>query len=370
MRCTKAVINIDNFLHNLREIKKIAGKNRKVCIAAKADGYGHGALPLSRAALESSLADCLGVAAVSEAVSLREGGIKAGIFLFSLADAEEIKDFFDYDITPFTADIGYLTDIEKEAKKRNCVKTVHLKIDTGMKRIGCTVSEAPSIAEFIAESKNLSLGGVCTHFPVSDSADAEFTRHQVSVFRKAVDAIREKGINPGIVHAANSGAILQHPDSLFDMVRPGIIIYGSYPDPETEKTISLKPVMSFESKVLFIKKVKKGEKVSYGLTWEAKEDTCIATIPAGYADGYNRLLSNRGSVEIRGKLYPVAGRVCMDQFMVDAGSNCSLEKGEKAILFGGDSAVSAESVAGLCGTIPYEIYCNISRRVPRVLLQQ
>lgn len=369
MRVTKALISEDNFLYNLRNIREKTGKHRKICIAVKADAYGHGAAALAGRAVETASADYLGVAAVSEGAALREKGLKAPILLFSLASSGETGELFDFDITPFTADISYLNDIAKEAQKRRVRKTVHLKIDTGMRRIGCRPEEAPLIAEFISENKNLKLGGICTHFPVSDTRDREFTENQIALFKNTVDKIREKKIDTGLVHAANSGAILQYPEAWFDMVRPGIILYGSYPDTETEKTFDIKPVMTFESSVLFIKKVKKGDRVSYGLTWEAKEDTFIATIPAGYADGYNRLLSSRGKVEINGSLYPVAGRVCMDQFMVDIGNNSSIKTGDKVILFGGNSAVSGDSVAQLCGTIPYEIYCNINKRVPRIIVQ-
>ncbi|MDX9800652.1 MAG: alanine racemase [Spirochaetia bacterium] len=366
MRTTKAIISTGNFLYNLNNIKERTGKNRKICIAVKADAYGHGAAALAGKAIETGSADCLGVAAVSEGAQLREKGIKAPVMLFSLASSGEIGELFDFDITPFTADTSYLSDIAKEAHKRGVKKTVHLKVDTGMRRIGCRPEDAPSIAQFIAENKNLDLGGVCTHFPVSDSREREFTENQIALFKNTVDKIREKKIAAGLIHAANSGAILQYPDAFFDMVRPGIILYGSYPDTETEKTFKIKPVMTFESAVIFIKKIKKGERVSYGLTWEAKDDTFIATIPAGYADGYNRLLSSRGIVEIKGKTYPVAGRVCMDQFMVDLGKNHNIETGDTVTLFGGESSVSGDFVAQLCGTIPYEIYCNINKRVPRI----
>ena len=371
MRSTKTIINVDNFLNNLKNIKKRIGRERKICIAVKADGYGHGADVLSKAAFSSGYADYAGVAAISEGVQLRESGIKEDIFLFSLALSEEVPELFDYNITPFIADISYLSDIAREAAKRNIVKTVHLKIDTGMNRIGCRPEDGIKIAQSIAENKNLKLGGICTHFPVSDTAspsDREFTLNQIKIFDSVVKSIKEKKIETGIIHAANSGAILNYPESFFDMVRPGIMLYGSYPDASSEKSVEIKPVMTFESRVVFIKKIKKGEKVSYGLTWEAEEDTFMATVPAGYADGYSRLLSNKGKVEIKGKLYPVAGRVCMDQMLIDIGGNQNIEVGDKVILFGGDSSVTCDSVAKLCGTISYEVYCNINKRVPRVCI--
>ena len=371
MRSTKAIINIDNFLYNLKNIKKRIGKERKICMAIKADGYGHGAAALVKAAFSSGYADYAGIAAISEGLELRESGIKEDILLLSLASGDEVPELFDYNITPFTANISYLSDIAKEAAKRNSVKTVHLKIDTGMNRIGCKPEDGVKIAQFIAENKNLRLGGICTHLPVSDtsnSSDKEFTLNQIKIFNSVIKNIKEKKIETGIIHAANSGGILQYPESFFDMARPGIILYGSYPDSSAEKAVEIKPVMTFESKVIFIKKIKKGEKVSYGLTWKANEDTFIATVPAGYADGYNRLLSNKGKVEIKGKIYPVAGRVCMDQMLVDIGNNHNIETGDRVILFGGDSSITCESVAEICNTIPYELYCNINKRVPRIYI--
>ncbi|MCL2792015.1 MAG: alanine racemase [Spirochaetaceae bacterium] len=369
MRSTKVIININNFLDNLKNIKKRIGKEIKICMALKADGYGHGAEALSKAAFSSGYADYAGIAAISEGVQLRESGIKEDILLLSLALGEEVPELFDYNITPFTADISYLSDIAKEAAKRNSVKTVHLKIDTGMNRIGCRPEDGVKIAQFIAENKNLKLGGICTHFPVSDtlnSSDKEFTLNQIKILNYVVKNIREKKIEPGIIHAANSGGILHYPESYFNMVRPGIILFGSYPDASSEKNIEIKPVMTFESRVVFIKKIKKGEKASYGLTWEANEDTFIATIPVGYADGYNRLLSNKGKVEIKGKIYSVAGRVCMDQTLINIGSSHNIEVGDKVILFGGGSSITCDSVAKLCDTISYELYCNINKRVPRI----
>lgn len=380
---TNVIINIDNFLFNLEKIKERVGKERKICIAVKADAYGHGAFPLIKAALEENLTDFCGIATVGEGIILRNDGIKSNILLFSLVAPEDIPDIFNYSITPFTADISYIKKIETEAVARSVKKEIHLKIDTGMMRIGCRQEEALSLAQYIAESKNLTLGGICTHFPVSDSnakEDIDFTTYQIDLFRKTVDNIKNSGIDTGIIHAANSGAILRYPGSFFDMVRPGIIIYGSYPDAETaaeaEKVVKIKPVMSFESKITFIKKIKKGEKVSYGLTWHAKEDTWIATIAAGYADGYNRHLSNKGKVEIENNIYTVAGRICMDQFLVDLGPYCGkkgeepIKTGDRAVLYGGTGDSSCQSAAQLCGTIPYELYCSINKRVPRIYFRK
>ena len=190
---------------------------------------------------------------------------------------------------------------------------------------------------------------------------------QIKLFTDTVEAIKTRGIDPGILHTANSGAIIAHPDAHFDMVRPGICLYGYYPDQRMDKSAAdFKPVMELVSKIAFIKKVKKGTTISYGRTWTAPNDTWIGSVPAGYADGYNRLLSSKSEVLIKGKKYPVAGRVCMDQFMIDLGPDTDLELHDNIVLFGpNDGALDAAEIGALTGTIPYEVTCDINKRVPR-----
>jgi alanine racemase len=253
---------------------------------------------------------------------------------------------------------------------------VHLKVDTGMGRIGCRPEEAAELARFIVEHKSLVLGGVATHLAVSDSAaedDIRYTKEQLRRFREAVDSIRNAGIDPGIVHAANTGAVCFHDDAFFDMVRPGILLYGYAPAGTLEPVGSLpavKPVMEFVSRIVFIKQVRRGETVSYGRTWTADRDTMVATIPAGYGDGLPRRLGtkvpcNDFQVFIRNRWYPLIGRICMDQFMVDLGPNTDIKRWEEVTIFGGD-ARSAADIAAQLGTISYEIVCGINKRVPRV----
>ncbi len=368
MRVTKAVINLENLAYNLSQIRDRIGPDRKICMAVKADGYGHGACRIAERGLKEG-AEFLGVAAVNEAVSLRGYGINAPVLLFSLCSINEIEDLFKYNITPFTASQSFLKELENTAEKKGIKKAVHLKIDTGMNRVGCKIEDSLEIARYIDKSRWLHLEGICTHFPVSDTVDRSFTEKQIERFKSAVERIKADSINPGIIHAANSGGIIQYEDSYFDMVRPGIILYGYSPDRSIEHKINLKHVMSFESEILFTKKIRKGEKVSYGLTWEAERDTWIGTIPAGYADGVNRLLSSRGKVLIGEKLYPVAGRVCMDQFMVDLGPDSECKVNDRVVIFGYDSgSQGADDNADICGTISYEILCNISKRVERIYL--
>lgn len=368
-RATRALIHLDHIEHNLNCIRKLIGNQRKICVAVKADAYGHGAVEISQKALSWGV-DYLAVATVPEALILRKAGIKAPIILFSIASDEEIEQISEYGLTPFVADDKYVIKLSLEAAKRNITLNVHIKIDTGMGRIGVIPERAPDLAELIMSQEGLKLEGVCTHFPVSDSPatdDIAYTNEQIRIFSGAVAEIEARGIDPGIRHAANSGAIIAHPEAHFDMVRPGICLYGYYPDQRMDKnTADFKPVMEMVSRPAFIKKVKKGTSISYGRTWKAPEDTWIASIPAGYADGYNRLLSSKGQVEINGKLYPVAGRVCMDQFMIDLGPESNISEKDKVVLFGpGEKSPDAADIGDLIGTIPYEVTCDINKRVPR-----
>ncbi|MBB6482438.1 alanine racemase [Spirochaeta isovalerica] len=368
-RATRARIYLKNIDHNLDCIRKLIGPERKICTAVKADAYGHGAVEVSKRALEWGV-DFLAVATVSEAIILREAGIEAPIILFSIAMDREIEQIVSYNLTPFVADPVYTNRIHEEAVRQKKTINVHLKIDTGMGRIGVQPDEAVDLAGTIVRSAGMRLEGVCTHFPVSDSPereDIDFTREQIRIFNQAVESIRKRGIDPGIVHAANSGAIIAHPDAHFDMVRPGICLYGYYPDQRMDKSpADFKPVMELISRPAFIKKVKRGTSISYGRTWKAPADTWIASLPAGYADGYNRLLSSKAEVSIGGKRFPVAGRVCMDQFMIDLGPETDITVNVEVILFGpGQGSPDAAEIGGMTGTIPYEVTCAINKRVPR-----
>ncbi len=368
-RATRVTIHLKNINHNLNCIKTLIGDNKKICVAVKADAYGHGAVNVSKRALEWGV-DFLAVATVPEAIFLREAGISAPIILFSIALNAEIQQIVKYDLTPFVADSDYVKIIRNEAINQNKNINLHIKIDTGMGRIGVEPHKTAALAKLITESENIKLEGVCTHFPVSDSSvqeDIRFTENQIKLFKETVNTIKAEGIDPGILHTANSGAIIAHPDAHFDMVRPGICLYGYYPDQKMDKTTAdFKPVMEFKSKIVFLKKVTKGTSISYGRTWVAPEDTWIGTIPVGYADGYNRLLSSRAFVLIQGKRYPVAGRVCMDQFMVNLGPETDVNVFDDVILFGpAPEAPDASEIGEITGTIPYEVTCNINKRVPR-----
>ncbi|MBI9101479.1 MAG: alanine racemase [Spirochaetales bacterium] len=380
-RATKALIYTDNLRHNLKAVKSLIKAETKICGAVKADGYGHGAVEVSKILLAEGI-DCLGVSAVSEGGELREAGIKAPILLFGHADPDELAGICRWKLQPFAGTLSYIKSLEKAAEKTGKTLKIHLKVDTGMGRIGCPPAEAPEIGAYIQASPFLKLQGTCTHFPVSDSIskeDREFTAEQIHLFLHTVDEVRRAGVDPGLIHAANSGAVASWPDAHFDMVRPGIILYGYYPDPAMKRPRQLKPVMQLESSISFLKEIEAGKSVSYGRSWVSRKRSLIGTIPVGYADGYNRLLSNRAEVVIRGKRYPLAGRICMDQTMIDLGSPgdekfenrdySDITVGEKVILFGQDeSAPCAQELGMITGTIPYEVTCAVSKRVPRIYL--
>jgi alanine racemase len=363
MRATRTLIHIDRFCENLNVIGKIVGPGPAICVPVKADAYGHGAIPIARAALSAG-AKYLAVATVDEGAELRAAGIEAPILLLSLPLGEELPQVVACSLSPLIGDRDFVDQAAKAAGRAGKKLQVHLKIDTGMGRVGCRPEDAADMAAYIAGLPSLEYRGTATHLAVSDSdkpEDRAYTKQQLGLFRDAVADIRARGLDPGIVHAANSGAIAFHPDSYLDMVRPGIVLYGYGPVPE------VKPVMELVTNIVFTKRVKQGESVSYGRTWIAPRDTTVATVPVGYGDGLPRRLSGNFSVLIRDAFYPLAGRICMDQCMIDLGPDASVQRGEEVVIFGG-KALNAADIAERLGTIPYEITCDINKRVPRVYL--
>jgi alanine racemase len=347
-----------------------------VCAPVKADAYGHGAPEIARAALEAG-ASCLAAALVSEGAKLRENGLDAPILLLSQPLPCEIPEILHYRLCPLVSDGDFAFELARAAEAAGVRLPVHLKIDTGLGRLGCSPEEAPSLAARIEGLSPLELAGTATHLAVSDSADREdraYTEEQLVRFGKALDAMRSSGLDPGIVHAANSGGVMLHPESWFDMVRPGILLYGYDMTGAAGKTsgagvLCPEPVMELRTRIVLIRNVKKGESVSYGRIWRAPRDTVVAVIPAGYADGFPRLISGKNwEVGIRGRRYPLIGRVCMDQCMVDLGPDSNISRWEEVSVFGGNAPDAGELAAEI-GTIPYEITCNISSRVPRVYIE-
>jgi alanine racemase len=364
-----ARINLANIAFNYSQLKRQTGNRAKMLVAVKADAYGHGMLEVSKQ-LEKCKVDYLGVASVYEALALRKGKIKAPILVMGNVYARnQIKQAMNTQISLTVADLAGAKKINRSAAGNKKIK-VHIKIDTGMGRIGIWHETAFADILKICNMKNLSVEGLFTHFPSADT-DIEFTKKQLSIFETLINKLNQNKIKIPLIHAANSSAIFWLKTActgLFNMVRPGIMIYGMYPGPSMKKSLKLKPVLELKSRVAFLKIVEPGRTISYGRTYAIKTKTQIATVSIGYADGYVRALSNKAYVLIRGKLFPVVGRVCMDQIMVDVGLSSQVKVGDLVTLIGADKTkiISAEELASLCETIPYEITCGISSRVKRL----
>lgn len=372
MRATRAIIHLEHFKKNLEAIRQKIGPHPFICLPVKADAYGHGAVRIAIAALQMGV-KYLAVASVQEGIELRQAGIVAPILLFSLPIPEEIPDLVRYRLTPLVSDGEFCDEFARHVATTGECRPVHLKIDTGMGRIGCQTQEAPSLVQRIHATGVLRLEGTATHFAVADSLlpeDIQYTQKQIRAFKEAIERIRDRGYDPGILHAANSGAVVLHEESYFDMVRPGLLAYGYPPIKERAGSVPVRPVMELQSRVVFIKRVPRGTSISYGRTWQAPQDTTIITIPVGYADGLVRGLSGKFSVFIQGALYPQVGRICMDQCMVDVGPMATIQRWDVVSLFGGPPPCpSAADLAEQLGTIPYEITCGINKRVPRVYVE-
>lgn len=366
---THARIHLGHIRANLEGIRQAVGIGRKILIAVKANAYGHGTLEVSRMA-EACGIDWLGVATVPEGLQLREAGLRLPILKFSPTFPEEMGPAVAQRLTLAVCTRDNAEALEAVALASGVRAVAHLKVDTGMGRVGVSAEEAPALAAFIERHcPNLQLQGIFTHLPVSDEADPAFTQAQIARFKATVDAVEEVlSRKLDLVHCANSGAVLGHEPAWMDMVRPGIMIYGFYPDAGTPRTIPLRPGLSFLTRISFLKKVPAGTSIGYGRTWIAPEDTWIATIPAGYADGFNRLFSNRGRVLIQGQSFPIVGRVCMDQSMVNLGPATTITVGDEVVLIGrsGDQEITVDEWAQMLGTITYEVTCQINARVARI----
>ena len=334
--------------------------------AVKADGYGHGAVPVSRTALAAG-ADMLGVASVEEAIELRDAGIEAPILILGCSAPDSAAEIVEFDIAATVCDLASAHALAGEAARRRKKARVHIKVDTGMGRIGVPVEEALALAAAAADLPSLELEGIFTHFPSADERDKSFTEEQIRVFRNLLSELAASGIKPTFAHAANSGAVLDHPSAYFDMVRPGIMFYGLYPSPDSTRSVPLRPALTFKTRIAFLKEVPPGRTISYGRTFTTSRRTKVATIAVGYADGYSRFLSNKGEAAVRGKRAPVIGRVCMDQTMLDVTDVPGVQVGDEVVLLGGGyEFLTVEHVAEMLGTIPHEVVTSISKRVPRV----
>jgi len=332
----------------------------------KADGYGHGSVEVSRSALERG-ADCLGVALPEEGHHLRKAGIDVPILVLSVIQPGEAYKVVDSHLDQTVCSQELAEALDQEAGKASVRVNVHIKVDTGMGRIGVEPQDVCDFVRRIQRLKNLNLTGLFTHFASADQADKSFSRKQIEVFNRVVRELQLTGIEVPKKHMANSAGILDLPESYYDLVRPGIMIYGLYPSGEVSRSIELEPAMTLKTRISFLKTVPPGTPISYGRTFVTGKETKVATLPLGYGDGYSRLLSNRGEVLIHGHRAPLIGRVCMDMCMIDVSGVEPVNVGDEVVLFGED--LSVNEIAAKVGTINYEIVCAVGKRVPRIHVQ-
>ncbi len=354
---TFAEINLKALSHNLSVVRKKTG-NRNILAVVKANAYGHGAAEISKHLVKNGITH-LGVAFTGEAIQLREAGLKAPILVFF--DRNHIKECFEYNLTPVVFDLNTAKKFSREAGRRNRKIAIHIKADTGMGRLGFTLDKAPVEISRISSLKNIKIEGLMSHFSDADLQDKEFANQQLKSFLFLKKELGRRKITFKYTHIANSAAVLTMTDAHFNMVRPGIMLYGYGAD-------NLKPVLKLKSKVLLIKKVPPGTPISYARTFITKRKSVIATIPVGYADGYNRKLSNSGEVLVNGKRAPVIGRVCMDTVMVDVTDISGVRMDSEVVLIGcqGKEEITAADIADKIGTIPYEVLTSIGQRIKRI----
>jgi alanine racemase len=352
---------------NVAALKALTKPGTRFMAVVKADGYGHGAVRVARAAMAGG-ADCLGVATVEEAVELREAGISAPVQLLSEPPESAIPQLLDARVVPTVATREFAVQLGKQAAARGTEARYHLKIDTGMNRIGVRAEDAAGFARNLADFPGLILEGTFTHFATADVAGDWEVGRQVERFESALAEMRTEGVNPGILHAANSPATILYPETHYDMVRCGIAIYGLQPSTDTERVIGLAPAMSVKAKTTFVKRIGMGESVSYGHTWTATAPTTIATLPLGYADGVHRVLSGEMDVLVGATRCHQVGRVCMDQLMVEVPRGLEIARGSEAVIVGaqGSERIRMEALAAKAGTINYELACGFGLRLERV----
>ncbi|MDP2365529.1 MAG: alanine racemase [Ignavibacteria bacterium] len=371
MRLTKAVINITNLKKNFLNIRKKVGK-AKIMAVVKADAYGHGVKTVvdTLNSFGKQKPEYYAVATPDEGVELRQLKIKQPILIFDPIDKYQVDKFFKFNLIPSVFTQEHLNFLLKEKKilKSNKKILVHVKVDTGMNRLGVDFSEAVEFIQKVSLNKNFSIDGIFTHFATSDEAGSSYAKLQIKRFDDVIKSLRQKNINFGLVHAANSGAIIDFPEAYYDMVRPGISLYGYYPSLQTSESIKLYPVMSLISKVSTVKKIKRGESVSYSRRYFTDKDTNIISVPIGYADGFSRALSNKAEAIIKGKVYNQVGTVTMDRIMFDVGDD-KIKIDDDVILIGkkGKFKIDVWDWSKKTNTIPYEVTCGISKRVPRVI---
>lgn len=367
-----AEINLDAIIHNFHEINNWIGPDCKIMGVIKADGYGHGAVAVAKILVEEKV-DVLAVAMINEAVALRKYGMKLPIMILGYTADEQLGDLVKYDIIQTVFSLEMAQMISDIATGMGKTATIHIKMDTGMGRIGFA-PDAKALEDItkIYQLPNICVEGLFTHFSSADEEDKETTNKQIQLFEQFRENLERSGISIPIYHAANSAGAMEVPGAHYNLVRTGIALYGLYPSEEVcHTTLALTPALSLISNVIFVKEVPENTPISYGGTYVTKRPTKIATIPVGYGDGYARALSSKGRVIIHGQYAPIIGRVCMDQFMVDVTDIEGVSVRDEAILIGKQGAceITVEEIARHMNTINYEVVCQIGKRVPRVYMR-
>ncbi len=368
-RDTVAVTDLGAYRDNLKKIQAFIGPAVRLMGVVKGNAYGHGMVECARTALDAG-AGLLGVAYACEGIQLRESGIEAPVLVLAAEDPGRIGDLIDHDLTIGLSSFETLLELKRCLHRKRARCSIHLKVDTGMGRVGVRPNEAERLLRSALDTSGIAVEGIFSHFPCSDEERDGYTRDQIDIFRALLEDLTAKGLRPPVAHLCNSAGILKFPEAHLDMVRPGIMSFGLPACPGGSEILPLRPVLSWKSRVALVKDVPAGFPVSYGGTYVTKRPSRLATVPVGYADGYRRFLSNRGRAVIRGTLVPIAGRVCMDQTVFDVTDAGEVRPGDPVTLVGEDGGVriTVEDLANLGETITHEIVTGISGRVSRSVI--
>lgn len=366
----QANINLDAIRSNVKLLKGHINKATKLMVIVKANAYGHGAAEVSKAL--DSMVDAYGVAIIEEAIELRKAGITKPILILGYTPKEQFDLVVSYDIIQTIYQYEMAEELSKEAIRQGKTAKIHVKLDTGMSRLGFSASdESINSIKMISTLKGIKIDGLFSHFAKADDADKESVEQQINRFEEFGSLLRQEGIDIPNCHISNSAGMIEYPEAEYDMVRCGIVIYGIYPSDQIDQSsIRLIPALEIKSHVIYIKEIPAGTGISYGSTFITQRKTKVATIPVGYADGYSRNMSNIGKVIIRGQYAPIIGRVCMDYFMVDITDISDVKQGDVVTLLGsdGDSTISVETLAEWSHSFPYEMVCTVGKRIPRIYI--
>lgn len=365
-------VNLDVIAQNVRNIKKLIGEKKELMAVVKGNAYGHDVLETSLVFLKNGVSR-LAVARIEEGILLRKAGIAVPILVLGLTLEQQVELLVSYNITPTVCKYETIEKLSKFAVKEEKTVKVHIKVDTGMGRIGIFPNHVLDFVKKVKVLKNIEIEGIFTHFSVADEKDKAYTEAQFKKFMEVLNILEKEGIKIPVKHVGNSATLLDFPHMWLDLLRPGISIYGLYPSREVQKTVKLIPAHTFKTRIIFLKELPAGECISYGRTYNTQQKrTVVASLPVGYADGYNRLLSNQGEVLVRGKRVPIIGRVCMDQTMIDATNLPQVEIGDEVVLWGrqGQEEITVEEIADKIKTINYEVvHMPDKKRVPKLFIK-